>query len=81
MTKEQLRLYIARKNPAKWYPVFVSEYIHERYSQDDETALINNYLSDPEGHAEEYQAYQAFRAECKERAKRDLGMNEEESNG
>ena len=76
MTKEQVRILIARKNPQKWYPIFVSEYIHERYSADAETALINNYIADPQGHAQEYAQYQSYRTECKERAREILGIGE-----
>lgn len=53
------------------YKAKVTELIHERYDDDDEKAMINNFLEDdptPE-HLEEYRAYQAFRAECKQRAK------------
>ena len=74
MTKEQARKLIAKKNPEKWYPIYVSEFIHERYSADAETALINNYLVDPEKYRDKYAKYQAYRAECKARAKEELGI-------
>lgn len=74
MTKEQARKLIAKKNPEKWYPIYVSEFIHERYSADAETALINNYLADPEEYRDKYAEYQAYRAECKTRAKEELGI-------
>ena len=74
MTKEQARKLIAKKNPEKWYPIYVSEFIHERYSADAETALINNYLADPEEYRDKYAKYQAYRAECKVRAKEELGI-------
>ena len=53
------------------YKAKVAELIHERYSADEETSLINNMLDEnPTGeHLAEYRAYQAFRAECKQRAK------------
>ncbi len=48
----------------------VAALIRERYSPDDEFALINNMIDSPtEEHRDEYAAYQAYRAECKERAK------------
>ena len=56
---------LQKKNKAQLYPKLVSEYIHKRYSADDETALINNYISDPETYGEEYQEYQAYRNEVK----------------
>lgn len=53
------------------YNAKVAELIHERYSADRETSLINNMLDgEPtEEHAAEYREYQRFRAECKLRAK------------
>ena len=74
MTKEQARKLIAKKNPEKWYPIYVSKFIHERYSADAETALINNYLADTEEYREQYAEYQAYRTECKARAKEELGI-------
>lgn len=70
---------IYEKNKNQVYGVLVSKFIHERYSQDDEFALINNYNADPQGHAEEYAEYQAYRAACKQRAREICGM--EENNG
>lgn len=74
MTKEQARKLIAKKNPEKWYPIYVSEFIHERYSADAETALINNYLADPEKYRQKYEQYQTYRLECKARAKEICGI-------
>lgn len=53
------------------YNAKVAELIHERYSPDRETSLINNMLEvEPtEAHKAEYAEYQRFRAECKLRAK------------
>lgn len=65
---------IEQKNAELVYPILVSKYIHEKYKADAETALINNYLADPEEYGEEYRKYQAYRVECKERAKRELGI-------
>ena len=49
----------------------VAELIHERYDADKEMSLINNMMeAEPtEAHKAEYRAYQAYRAECKQRAK------------
>ncbi|MDE6340430.1 MAG: hypothetical protein K2K97_11685 [Muribaculaceae bacterium] len=49
----------------------VAELIHERYSTDDEIGLGNNMREEnpTEEHVAEYRAYQAYRAECKQRAK------------
>ena len=44
---------LQKKNKDVLYPRLVAQHIHERYSADDETALINNYLSDPETYGEE----------------------------
>ena len=60
---------LQKKNKDVLYPRLVAQYIHERYSPDDETALINNYLSDPETYGEEYREYQAYRAEVKQAVK------------
>lgn len=53
------------------YKQKVAKLIHERYGADEETSLINNMLDDnpTEDHIAEYRAYQAYRAECKARAK------------
>lgn len=60
---------LQKKNKTQLYPKLVSEYIHKRYSADDETALINNYISDPETYGDEYHEYQAYRNEVKEAVK------------
>ena len=53
------------------YNAKVAELIHERYDSDKEMSLINNMMeAEPtEAHKAEYSAYQAYRAECKHRAK------------
>lgn len=53
------------------YNAKVAELIHERYDADKEMSLINNMMeAEPtEAHRAEYRAYQAYRAECKQRAK------------
>lgn len=56
---------LEKKNRKQTYPKKIAEYIHKRYSADDETALINNYLADPQTHAKEYEEYQSYRNEVK----------------
>ena len=53
------------------YNAKVAELIHERYDSDKEMSLINNMMeAEPtEAHKVEYSAYQAYRAECKLKAK------------
>ncbi len=53
------------------YKTKVSELIHQRYDLDDEIALLNNVrVEDPKPeHLAEYADYQAYREECKQRAK------------
>lgn len=65
---------IYQKNAEQLFPSYVSKFIHEKYSPDDETALINNYLADAETYGADYAEYQAYRQECKDRAKRELGL-------
>ena len=66
---------VAQKNAEVAYPIFVRKYIAQKYSIEDELAILNNYATDPQKYATEYRAYQAFRAECKERAKEELGLD------
>ena len=51
------------------YSERVSMFIRQRYTIDDEIALINNYNLDKEKYQEEYEEYQEYRAQCKEWAK------------
>ena len=53
------------------YNAKVAELIHERYDSDKEMSLINNMMeAEPtEAHKAEYRTYQAYRAECKLKAK------------
>lgn len=60
---------LQKKNKDVLYPKLVAQHIHEKYSADDETALINNYLADPQTYREEYAKYQAYRAEVKRAVK------------
>ena len=50
------------------YPNLVSRLIRERYSIDDEMAILRQRDTKPE----EYEAYNAFCEECKARAKREI---------
>ena len=68
---------LAKANAEKYYPIRVRELIaeNEKYATaENEIALINNYIADPQKYAQEYAEYQQFRAECKARAKAELGM-------
>ena len=68
------------KYKAEEYSKRLSAAIHERYSMDDEIALAANInapmlLNDEEAIgkiAEEYAAYQAYRAECKQRVRAEI---------
>ena len=50
------------------YPNLVSRFIRERYSIDDEMAVLRQKDTKPE----EYEAYNAFCEECKAKAKAEL---------
>ena len=56
---------LQKKNKDQLYPKMVAKYIHEKYSADDEFALINNYIADPETYGAEYREYQDYREEVK----------------
>lgn len=53
------------------YARLVDTYVREKYSQSAVEAIINNYLSDLENeeYKAEFVALQAYREECKEKAK------------
>jgi hypothetical protein len=53
----------------KDYGPMVSTLIRAHYSQDQVEAITQNYLSDPEGHKQEFDDLQAWREECKRIAK------------
>lgn len=63
------------------YDAKVAELIHARYDVDKEMSLINNMMeAEPtEAHKTEYYEYQAYRAECKQRAKSPELYKREES--
>ena len=50
------------------YPNLVSRLIRERYSVDDEMAILRQRDTKPE----EYEAYNAFCEECKARARKEI---------
>ena len=50
------------------YPNLVSRLIRERYSVDDEMAILRQRDTKPE----EYEAYNAFCEECKAKAKKEI---------
>lgn len=53
------------------YNAKVEELIAEKYSHNQETSLINNFLetNPSQTHIDEYYEYQSFRLECKQKAK------------
>jgi hypothetical protein len=57
---------------AQSYSELVSKYIHERYSIDEEIAIVRQR----EEKKEKFNAYYSFCEECKVRAKQELGINE-----
>ena len=57
------------KNDTRTYEQKVEDFIAERYTLQQEIALINNYNLDNETYKQEYEEYQAYRRECKNRAK------------
>lgn len=57
------------------YKTLVQQYIHERYSIDDETALINEaieYIADSRLPPEKYNDYRSYVEECKTRARKEV---------
>lgn len=67
-TPEEERVYAEEKKryfPEKTYAQLVSEYIRERYSIDDELAILRQRDEKPE----EYAAYYSYAEECKRKAK------------
>lgn len=52
----------------KLYPSLVSAMIRERYSIDDEMAILRQKETKPE----EWEAYNAFCEDCKAKAKREI---------
>ena len=53
----------------KDYGPMVSTLIRAHFSQDQVEAITQNYLSDPEGHKQEFDDLQTWREECKRIAK------------
>ena len=53
----------------KDYGPMVSTLIRAHYSQDHVEAITQNYLADPEGHKQEFEELQTWRAESKRIAK------------
>lgn len=51
------------------YEQKVEDFIAEKYTVKQEIALINNYNLDNEKYKQEYEEYQEYRRQCKERAK------------
>ena len=58
------------------YKARVVALIRERYDADDETALLANHGDGDQEHAEEYAAWQAYREQCKQRARAEVAGEE-----
>lgn len=58
------------------YKARVVALIRERYDADDETALLANRGDGDPVHAEEYAAWQAYREQCKQRARAEVAEEE-----
>jgi hypothetical protein len=56
----------------KAYKSIVVEYIRKRYSLNDELALAANMYAATDKRSNEYSEYQAYRQECKQRAKEEV---------
>lgn len=54
------------------YKAKVKELIAQKYSIEDEIALINNLRLDKEEYVKEYEEYMAYRIKCKEEAKEQI---------
>jgi hypothetical protein len=50
------------------YHALAQQYIHERYSYDDENKIMREYSFDQEAYADEFNAYYAFVEQAKRRA-------------
>ena len=76
MTEQEINLAIKNGVQQEVYPKLVRELINEKYSIYDEFALINNHLIDADNqeHVNEWNEYQAYRVECKAKAKRILQL-------
>jgi|GEM_PF-2980398 len=61
--------------PSATYATLVAALVHTRYTADAETAIIANYLADPDNtdHRDEFDAYQSWRAEVKAACKEYFG--------
>lgn len=66
---------VEKPKPKRPYDVIVSSLIREKYSQNAVEAILANYLADPENEAykAEFEAFSAYRAECKAKAKEEAG--------
>lgn len=71
VTPEEYENYKRELEKSSNYDKAVSGLIHSRYTIDDEIALINNILANPDNDSikAEYDEYQRFRLECKQKAK------------
>jgi hypothetical protein len=56
------------------YVPLVVAIIRSRYTEDQVEAILNNYLTDPDGHATEFQQLQAWRKKAKSAAREYLAL-------
>ena len=75
--KDYARLPKTKKQDNKTYSALVERLVRKKYSQSDIEAIINNYLDDSENenYKAEFTTLQAYRKECKAKAKALLGRD------
>ena len=57
------------------YGSVVNDLLRQQYKADKVESILNNYLAEPnESHTKDFQDLQAYREECKQEAKRILGL-------
>ena len=74
MTKIEIQLAKLNGMQKEAYEQQTSELFRKKYSQSAVEAIINNYLLDPENekYKAEFLEMQAYRAECKAQAKKEV---------
>ncbi len=70
---EAYKIKLAKKNgtTARLYPTLVVEKIREKYSIDEELAILRQRYEKPE----EFSVYNAYAEQCKREAKIELGLD------
>ncbi len=74
--KRKNRLFKINGVESDRYAQLVDKYVREKYSQSAVEAIINNYLSNPNNvqYKSEFTALQAYREQCKSKARTELEM-------